>query len=563
MTTVGMGSRIHPPPSLKRHPICRGDFLAMVFSGDRRILGELTGELTWKVRYKFALEDPRLRRADDFAASAAGVLPRWLEERVAPTGGVCFVFVDEDHPSVSRLRGAGGIEGEHFVVLENLGSDRERSGVEAQIARIPKDQTSDKRIWLLGYGEQGRRIARYLMEGLGYAGERILVVDHGLDSAKRAAEDGLKLGDETDAAGDDGPVVYSPLSRYERLHVIARRATAAGRAVVDNWHRAGTDRFFVDKGRIWADGCASRALRFDGAVVKAAEHGLEVEAVAVREDLRILGEVAVPHLHGEQLMLLREGRAGVDLSERNPSDGMADDTYRGLRRAYVGATDRAALGVFAAREFCRGFFPDAVEHVFPSRHPISLGGTAFERLILQHLERREIAMASQTSAEQAALGVLARHYAANSPIVEIGSALGGSALLMAAATEERSPQIVSIDPDTANRDVMRFVFEHEGQTDRLRQITKTSDDAIGELTDLAGRVGLVFIDGLHTEHGVANDGTNYAPLIRPGGALVFHDVHPGWYNVMRTVIERVIPDSRFTLRCLVDSLAVFERLGVG
>lgn len=44
---------------------------------------------------------------------------------------------------------------------------------------------------------------------------------------------------------------------------------------------------------------------------------------------------------------------------------------------------------------------------------------------------------------------------------------------------------------------------------------------------LAGRpIDLLFIDGDHSYEGVRQDFEMYAPLVRPGGAVVFHDIVP-------------------------------------
>src|SRR5438034_9415639 len=61
-----------------RHPVCRGDFAAVVFSGRSADLGELPGEPTAHALYKFALIDPRLDRSEDFARSPVMPLPLCL-----------------------------------------------------------------------------------------------------------------------------------------------------------------------------------------------------------------------------------------------------------------------------------------------------------------------------------------------------------------------------------------------------------------------------------------------------------------------------------------------------
>ena len=174
-----------------------------------------------------------------------------------------------------------------------------------------------------------------------------------------------------------------------------------------------------------------------------------------------------------------------------------------------------------------------------------------------------------TACEQTAIGVLAHHYCGVGnnahPIVEIGSALGGSTLLMAAATSGTStadgPPIFSIDPDAPTRPAMRAVFECEGCAERLTQIVKPSDAAISDLSHLASKAGLVFIDGLHTRDCSVSDFTNYAPLVRPGGCIAFHDCDLRHAGVFQTVAKTAACDLRFKLCCMVDTIAVFERIG--
>jgi predicted O-methyltransferase YrrM len=52
---------------------------------------------------------------------------------------------------------------------------------------------------------------------------------------------------------------------------------------------------------------------------------------------------------------------------------------------------------------------------------------------------------------------------------------------------------------------------------------------------LAGRpVDFLFLDGDHTYNGVRTDFEMYAPLVRPGGVIAFHDIVP---NPMCPAIE--------------------------
>jgi predicted O-methyltransferase YrrM len=198
---------------------------------------------------------------------------------------------------------------------------------------------------------------------------------------------------------------------------------------------------------------------------------------------------------------------------------------------------------------------------------MDLGATSFERLLLNHLDHREMVSTMQSPTQRVTLGVVAAHHADDRPIIEIGSALGGSALHLAAATAVAGgcggagPMIFSIDPDAPTREIMRFALQREGYGDRVEQVVATSDEAIGRLQHLRDDCGLIFIDGLHTAEAVHRDFRNYAPLVALGGALAFHDVCPALHSVMQAVVEHVLPDTRFSAMCLVDGLLVLERVG--
>ncbi|MDY7110104.1 MAG: class I SAM-dependent methyltransferase, partial [Planctomycetota bacterium] len=390
---------------------------------------------------------------------------------------------------------------------------------------------------------------------------RLFIVDDGSESAGRAARDGLPVIAPQRIPADIATVIYSPLARYDRLYTLFEEACFGGRVCLDNRASATGDRrpHFIEVGAISLDEVASSAIAVDDRTLRPRAHGLPVEAFIVREDLRRLRDREVRYLHAGQRAPLHTADACIDLSRMRADDDLDPSTFIEARRAWVSLREAPATAVFAAREFCASIWPEATERIFPAPNPRCLGETALERLLARHVHRAELAQASQTSAQQVVLGVAAAQYATGHPIIEIGSALGGSALLMAAATEAEGGPVYSIDPATADRDVMRFAFRRAGFGDRLHQLVMTSDEAIGRLRDLTGRAGLVFIDGLHTEPATLADFRHYAPLVRAGGALLVHDVTPARFGVFRVVLEAILPDARFEIRGLVDGLAVFER----
>jgi predicted O-methyltransferase YrrM len=546
---------------IEDHPICRGAFAGLVFSGSRALLGELPGEMTADTPFKFALIDPRLSDEADFARSRGMPLPMWGVRGLEPTDGVCFVLSDRAHPAVAALEARGAEGGRHFVIAAELWKTKREDLRDRRLAALLRGIDEKGRILILGYGDQGARIAQRLRSVFDVDAGRLLIVDHGPASAERAERDGLIVVAPEAVPVDVAAVIYSPLMRYEGLYRLFSEAQAAGRLCLDNCAAAAGDRRpqFTALGSVSLDESALSAIAVEDRMLRARPHGLPIEAFIVREDLRRLRDKTVRHLHAGQRTPLRTAGARIDLSQMRPDDDLDPSTFTEARHAWVSVRDTRATAVFAAREFCRSIWPEATERLFPAPNLSCLGESTFERLLARHVHRAEIAQASQTSAQQVVLGIAAARYAARHPIIELGSALGGSALLMAAATEPRGGAVYSIDPATADRDVMRFAFQREGLVNRLHQLVMTSEEAIGRLHDLTGRAGLVFIDALHTEPAALADFRVYAPLIRRGGALLVHDVMPARFSVFRVVLEHILPDERFEIRCMVDGLAVFER----
>jgi hypothetical protein len=79
-------------------------------------------------------------------------------------------------------------------------------------------------------------------------------------------------------------------------------------------------------------------------------------------------------------------------------------------------------------------------------------------------------------------------------------------------------------------------------------------------------LGMLFIDGGHSETNVATDYECWAPWVAPGGALAFHDIFPdpadGGQAPFR-VYQRALASGAFTEVGVTGSLRVLERTGAG
>ena len=98
-------------------------------------------------------------------------------------------------------------------------------------------------------------------------------------------------------------------------------------------------------------------------------------------------------------------------------------------------------------------------------------------------------------------------------------------------------------------------------TQRLVCVNGDSSDTsvVAQVRDvLDGRsIDLLFIDGDHSYEGVKGDFERYAPMVSPGGAVLFHDIQPQTSRDPAYVIEvptfwnEVSPGGRF--REFIDS----------
>jgi MMP 1-O-methyltransferase len=173
--------------------------------------------------------------------------------------------------------------------------------------------------------------------------------------------------------------------------------------------------------------------------------------------------------------------------------------------------------------------------------------------------------------------------AAVGPLVEIGTYCGKSTIYLAAAAREAGTIVVTVDHHRGSEEHQpgwvyhdpELVDPHTGQIDTLPVMRRTLHAAGVEDTVVAvvGRsaavaalwstaVGLVFIDGGHTEVAAQADYRGWAPHLAPGGVLVIHDVFPdpadggqAPYHVYRTALE----SGQFTEESRTGSLRVLRR----
>ncbi len=177
-------------------------------------------------------------------------------------------------------------------------------------------------------------------------------------------------------------------------------------------------------------------------------------------------------------------------------------------------------------------------------------------------------------------GILAADFG---PLLEIGSFCGKSAIYLGAAAEKKMAILFSIDHHGGSEEHQpgqeyfdrRLLDPATGKVNTLPIFQQTIVQAglensvvavVGESKAIAERwtrrLGLVFIDGGHSEEAAIDDYEGRAPHIRTGGFLAIHDVFADpadggqapWH-----VYQRALASERFLEVQSVGSLKILRR----
>jgi predicted O-methyltransferase YrrM len=199
----------------------------------------------------------------------------------------------------------------------------------------------------------------------------------------------------------------------------------------------------------------------------------------------------------------------------------------------------------------------------------------------------EAARGFMPAEEGLALYQTARAYAAVGPIGEVGSYCGKSTVYLAAAAAESGQQVVTVDHHHGSEENQAGWEYHDpevvnprtGRMDTLPFFRATIEDAgledyviavVGTSSAVAGiwrtPLGMLFIDGGHSEANVVTDYEGWAPWVARGGALAFHDIFPdpadGGQAPYR-VYRRALASGAFREVSVTGSLRVLERVADG
>ncbi|GAA0947685.1 class I SAM-dependent methyltransferase [Actinocorallia libanotica] len=200
------------------------------------------------------------------------------------------------------------------------------------------------------------------------------------------------------------------------------------------------------------------------------------------------------------------------------------------------------------------------------------------------LRAAEAAKGFMPPAEGAALYETALAYGRVGPLLEVGTYCGKSAIYFGAAAREAGTVLVTVDhhhgseenqagwehhdptlvdPATGRMDTLptfRRTIERAGLEDVVVAVIGTSD-TVSRLWST--ELGLLFIDGGHSEHFANADYENWAAKVKVGGALAIHDVFPdpadGGQAPYRVYL-RALASGAFEERRVEGSLRVLERV---
>ena len=212
---------------------------------------------------------------------------------------------------------------------------------------------------------------------------------------------------------------------------------------------------------------------------------------------------------------------------------------------------------------------------------------------MHHAMQPELRRAAESArgfmppAEGLALFAAAAAYAPAGPIAEIGTYCGKSTIYLAAAAAAAGQPVVTVDHHHGSEENQAGWEYHDtglvdpatGRIDTLPHFRATlaaagleehviavvgASAAVARLWRIP--LGMLFIDGGHTDAAVTADYEGWAPWVAPGGALAIHDVFAdpadGGQAPYR-VYRRALRSGAFTEVTVAGSLRVLKRTADG
>jgi len=189
--------------------------------------------------------------------------------------------------------------------------------------------------------------------------------------------------------------------------------------------------------------------------------------------------------------------------------------------------------------------------------------------------------------EGVALHDTAVQYARLGPVAEIGTYCGKSTIYLAAGARQAGQVVVTVDHHRGSEEIQPGWEHHDpelvdpatGRMDslpffRANLAASGLEEHVIAVIGTSAQVsrlwrtplGMVFIDGGHSEIQVVTDYEGWAPFVAHGGALAFHDVFPdpaGGGQAPYRVYLRALESGAFKEVSVTGSLRVLQRVGDG
>jgi predicted O-methyltransferase YrrM len=199
----------------------------------------------------------------------------------------------------------------------------------------------------------------------------------------------------------------------------------------------------------------------------------------------------------------------------------------------------------------------------------------------------EAAAGFMPAAEGLALYGAASRYSGRGPVLEIGSYCGKSTIYLAAAASAAGQLVVTVDHHRGSEEHQPGWEYHDphlvdpatGRLDTLPSLRATLAAAgleehvvvvVGRSAQVARLwrtpLGMLFIDGGHTDQAAVTDYEGWAPWVAPGGLLAIHDVFADPADggqAPHRLYQRALKSGAFTEVRAEGSLRLLERTGDG
>lgn len=162
-----------------------------------------------------------------------------------------------------------------------------------------------------------------------------------------------------------------------------------------------------------------------------------------------------------------------------------------------------------------------------------------------------------TIAERFFLYVVSKNIPIKGDILEIGSFMGSSSLLLAAGNEvsQKKGEVWLIEPyPRPNKESFLNLFNLLGLDKHIKLIDRTSEDARNMVNS---KFRFIFIDGNHDYAYVKKDILLWGDCLNDGGIIAFHDRN--FDGVLRAVNEYIHKSDKFIFLGMISGILYFSK----